>query len=91
MIRCEVDAVDLPLVEQLAPEAKPLGRGVGFARVEIVEIGVSFATLEVRARDHIELVVEIVAGGVSVARYPRDGYLALQVPDENFEAENWSA
>jgi alpha-amylase/alpha-mannosidase (GH57 family) len=91
MVRCDVDTVELPAIEQVAPEAKPLGKGVGFARVEIVELGVSFATLEVGPRERIELVVEIHNGGVSVARYPRDGYLQLDVPDENFEAENWSA
>src|SRR5262249_12739638 len=77
LIRSEVDAVDLPWVEQVAPESKPLGRGIGFARVEIVELGVAFATLDVRPRDSIELVVEILAASVSVARYPRDGYLAF--------------
>jgi len=91
LVHCNVDTVELPVVEQVAPETKTLGKGVGFARVEIVELGVAFATLEVKARDRLELVIEIASGGVSVARYPRDGYLVVDVPDENFEAENWSA
>ena len=57
----------------------------------MLELSVGFATLGLRPRDHVELVVQLARGGISLARYPRDGHIAFDVPDETFEEENWSA
>jgi len=90
-VRVSVDAVALPLVEEYAPEPRELGHGTGFARVEILELGVALSTLGLSPRQPVELIVQVMSDGVALARYPRDGHLAFVVPDAQFEAENWSA
>jgi alpha-amylase/alpha-mannosidase (GH57 family) len=57
----------------------------------ILRLGVPFAQLGVQPGAHLEIAFKLERGEVAIARYPADGTLPLTVPDDAFEAENWSA
>jgi alpha-amylase/alpha-mannosidase (GH57 family) len=90
-VRAPLDPVELPFCDELAPSPRPLGRGDGLARLEVIELAVRFATLGLEPGVRIDLVVQLARGGITLGRYPRDGYLDLTLPDATFEAKNWSA
>ncbi len=60
--------------------------GVG----KIAEFFVPFAELGLVPGGFFSFFAEVRTDGVSILRCPRRGSLAAQVPDENFELENWS-
>jgi len=62
---------------------------VAFAVGKIVELGVPFALLGLRASDELKFFIELVSGEVSVERHPLSGVLAFSVPDKRFETEHW--
>jgi hypothetical protein len=86
-----VDRVDLPELRELRPAPRELGRGDAFARLEMLELAILFKQLGLAPRTPFNLVVRLYEGEVLLARYPAEGHLALAVPDDSFEAENWSA
>jgi hypothetical protein len=50
-----------------------------------------FQRLGLRPGARIELVVRLLQGAASLLRQPVDGAIELTLPDDKFEAENWSA
>jgi len=56
-----------------------------------LELAVPFSAFGARADDRLLLTLRLFAGDAPLARYPADGALALTVPGDGFEAENWSA
>jgi alpha-amylase/alpha-mannosidase (GH57 family) len=55
-----------------------------------VSLAVPFAPLGLRPGATIALTFRFVKGGVTLGRYPADDVLELRLPDEDFEARNWS-
>ncbi len=58
-----------------------------FARV--LEMAIPFASLGLAHGDRLALAVHVLRGDVEVERLPRFGYVALSVPDEDFERIHW--
>jgi alpha-amylase/alpha-mannosidase (GH57 family) len=56
-----------------------------------VEVGTPFSTLGARAGDTLFLTLRLYDGAAPLGRYPADGAIAVTVPGDGFEAENWSA
>jgi alpha-amylase/alpha-mannosidase (GH57 family) len=56
-----------------------------------VELAVPFAALEAKPGDKLLLTIRLFSGDAPLARYPADGALTVTVPDDGFEAANWSA
>lgn len=56
---------------------------------KFVELAVSFKYLGFNVGEEIRLVVEVRDKGLVKERYPSVGYLAIIVPDENFEQIHW--
>ncbi len=56
-----------------------------------VELAAPFAALGATPNDRLLLTLRLFAGDAPLARYPADGALAVTVPGDGFEAENWSA
>src|SRR6185312_5553049 len=56
-----------------------------------LELAVPFSAFGARADDRLLLTLRLFAGDAPLGRYPADGALALTVPGDGFEAENWSA
>jgi len=55
-----------------------------------VALAAPFAQLGLRPGEAVQVAVRLQRGEVALARYPTDGWLELTVPDDAFEAENWS-
>ena len=66
------------------------GQGAS-AHGRTVELAAPFASLGAQPGDRLLLTLRLFAGDAPLARYPADGALALTVPGDGFEAENWSA
>jgi len=56
-----------------------------------LELAMPFTAVVANAGDKLLLTLRLFAGDAPLARYPADGALALTVPGDGFEAENWSA
>jgi len=56
-----------------------------------IELATPFATLGARTHDKLLLTLRLYDGDAPLARYPADGAIAVTVPGDGFEAENWSA
>ncbi|HQR30735.1 MAG TPA: hypothetical protein PLL32_10015, partial [Anaeromyxobacteraceae bacterium] len=83
--------VDFPapadgVVRPGAGEGGPVGRSV---RARIVEIELPLAAIGVHPGDELVMAVEALAGGETVERIPRSGYLPLAVPGPDFERIHW--
>jgi alpha-amylase/alpha-mannosidase (GH57 family) len=59
------------------------------ACADILEIAIPFAAVPARAGERLELELRLLDSGVTLGRYPRDGFLELVVPDAEFEAAHW--
>jgi alpha-amylase/alpha-mannosidase (GH57 family) len=55
-----------------------------------IALAVPFARLELQPGDRPRIAFRLTRGDVALARYPTDGSLTLAIPDDAFEAENWS-
>jgi hypothetical protein len=55
-----------------------------------VAFSVPFAQLELQPGEPFKVALRLSRGEVALARYPGDGWLELNAPDDGFEAENWS-
>jgi alpha-amylase/alpha-mannosidase (GH57 family) len=71
------------------PELAALGGRIG--ALNVVEIGLPLAATRARPRDELRLWMTLELAGVTFARVPRDGTIALVVPWPGWEEENWSA
>jgi alpha-amylase/alpha-mannosidase (GH57 family) len=69
----------------------PGAEGIAFAVDRIVEIGVPFAALGVEVGAPIQFCVEVLQGGQSRDRAPREGVIALVRPSPDFERVMWEA
>ena len=58
-----------------------------FARV--LEMAIPFAGLGLARGDRLALALHVLRGDVEMERLPRFGYVALSVPDEDFERIHW--
>ena len=67
-------------------DAGPAGHAA-FARV--LEIALPFTALGLTAGDRVALAVHVLRRDVELERLPRFGYLALTVPDRDFERIHW--
>lgn len=56
-----------------------------------VEVALPLSALGVAAGDRLLLTLRLFAGAAPLARHPADGGIAVTVPGDGFEAENWSA
>lgn len=74
--------------EALTVDDRPAGKN---AHGATVELAVPFALLGARANDRLALVFRLFDDRAALARYPADGAIAITVPGDEFEAENWSA
>jgi alpha-amylase/alpha-mannosidase (GH57 family) len=63
----------------------------GVAAEEIVELAVPFAELAVLPETELRFRLAVRRGGKTVEEWPDRGFLVLDVPTEDFEAEMWSA
>ena len=71
------------------PELAALGGAIG--AINVVEISVPLAALGARPRDEVRLWMTFETAGVTYARVPRDGTIAVVVPWPGWEEENWTA
>jgi alpha-amylase/alpha-mannosidase (GH57 family) len=63
--------------------------GIAFAVDRIVEIAVPFAMLQVEVGEPIQFYVELLEGGQSRDRAPREGAILLARPSADFERVMW--
>jgi alpha-amylase/alpha-mannosidase (GH57 family) len=73
------------------PDAAPkkLGQIKDIRFEEIVEMAIPLATLGWLQREQVVFFVRLLEGEVELERLPDLGALSFNVPDENFEVENW--
>ncbi len=84
-------AVEFPVVADGAPRSglrgtEEIGRA---AFLGVLEIALPFGSLGLAPGTKIALAVHALRGGVEVERLPRYGFLAMVVPDADFEHVNW--
>jgi hypothetical protein len=75
--------------------------GVNFAKIkdyntikvkDIIEFSLPFKDLEFKAGETMHFFVQIRKNNnILIDRYPKRGYLACVIPDENFELDKWNA
>jgi len=70
------------------PELAAAGGRV--AALDVVELAVPFARLQVQPREIVRLWMTLEFAGVPFCRIPRDGVIALTAPWPGWEDENWS-
>ncbi len=85
------ESVDFPLAPDGAVHpgrlgAEELGRAC-FAQV--LEVAIPFAALGLAPRTRVAISVHALRAEVEVERLPRSGFLAITVPDVDFEHVNW--
>ena len=57
---------------------------------EVVEMAIPFQALDAKPHDELRLWMTFEFAGVTFARAPRDGTVAVTVPWPGWEDENWS-
>ncbi len=57
---------------------------------KVAELSLPFADLKVKKGDALQFFVQVQEGQLMLERVPREGYLSLTVPDEEFESKMWS-
>jgi alpha-amylase/alpha-mannosidase (GH57 family) len=84
-------AVDFPLVpDGVARPGRRRGDDLGRAAFgQVLELALPFATLGLAPGMKLALSVHSLRGEVEVERLPRYGFLAVTVPDADFEHVNW--
>jgi len=63
--------------------------GVRCALNELAEVAIPFVLLDSNPKDELTFYVEIIQKKLVRDRWPREGYIVLQVPDEDFERRLW--
>ncbi len=69
---------------------RKLGEITRIAFGRILELAVPFSTLGWKPGDVVAFSTQLLDGQVEMERHPEMGVLSFEVPDEQFEAENWS-
>ncbi|MFO0775805.1 MAG: glycoside hydrolase family 57 protein [Nitrospiraceae bacterium] len=67
----------------------PHGEIQTIARRSIIEVAVPFARLDARPGDTLRFSVVVTRDGMEQGRYPTVEPVAVQVPDEDFDAKMW--
>jgi alpha-amylase/alpha-mannosidase (GH57 family) len=55
----------------------------------IVELSIPFAELRLHPKEKVNFYVRVEKGDLEVERYPRSGFLAIAIPDRDFENSFW--
>jgi alpha-amylase/alpha-mannosidase (GH57 family) len=63
--------------------------GVRYVVKELVELAIPFALLNAVVKEDLTFSIETVQNGLVQDRWPREGYVVFQVPDEDFERKLW--
>jgi len=63
--------------------------GIKIAVAQVAEIAVPFAVLRLQPNEKLTFCVEIVHNGLVTHTIPSKGYIAVTVPDEDFERKQW--
>jgi alpha-amylase/alpha-mannosidase (GH57 family) len=71
------------------PGAAP--RALSAAADEVIELAVPFADLAALPRTELRFRLAVVRNESTVEQWPDRGFLVVEVPSEDFEAEMWSA
>jgi hypothetical protein len=66
-------------------------RGGRLGALNVVELSLPLAVLDVRPRDELLLSMRFELAGMTFARVPRDGAISILVPWPGFDQENWTA
>jgi alpha-amylase/alpha-mannosidase (GH57 family) len=64
-------------------------RHPSIAARDIIELALPFEAIEAKPRDEINFFVTVRRGEVELEKWPYRGYIALNVPTEDFEAIMW--
>jgi alpha-amylase/alpha-mannosidase (GH57 family) len=67
----------------------PHETGVKCAVDELAEVAMPFALMDSNPKDKLTFFVETIKNKLVRNRWPREGYIVLQVPDEDFERRLW--
>jgi alpha-amylase/alpha-mannosidase (GH57 family) len=67
----------------------PSETGVKCAVNEVAEVAIPFVLLNSNPKDELTFYVEITKNKLVRDRWPHEGYIMLQVPDEGFERRLW--
>jgi alpha-amylase/alpha-mannosidase (GH57 family) len=70
---------------------EPSALGASYAVRDILEVKVPTKTAGFKPGEHINFFFQVFTAGIETERYPAVGTLPLTLPDEDFEARNWSA
>jgi hypothetical protein len=84
--------VDFELVPDGVPRGGTTpGGGVAgqAAYLDVLELSIPFAALGLAPGDKVALAVHVLRSQVEVERLPRYGFVAVTVPDRDFEGVNW--
>jgi len=57
---------------------------------KIIELGVPFADLGLKPGDESRIYISIHQNGLELKRYPQNGFITFNVPDETFHLQTWS-
>lgn len=68
---------------------KAIGEFDSIRSSRLVELAVPFKQIHSKIGEEIRFIVEIKTRGLTEERHPSMGYLAINVPDENFERVRW--
>jgi alpha-amylase/alpha-mannosidase (GH57 family) len=90
------------MVQGLGAGARPVVRRTGDGTLEplpgascvvasVLELGLSFESLGLKAGDNVDLLVQLMQGGVPVESLPAADLVRFFVPDDSYQASMWSA
>jgi len=95
----------LTLIEEALPESSPAKWdleffiddekkdpeecGIKWASYFIIEICVPFSCYGIEQGEHLNVYIEIAKGGLVQDRWPRQGYIVVTRPDEDYERRIW--
>ncbi len=75
--------------DDATPREIATGTSVSFERS--LKLSIPFSALDAQPGEPLHLSFRLIKDDVVIARYPVDVPLTVSVPDESFEARNWSA
>lgn len=61
----------------------------GFGVGSIIEIEIPFAEIEASANQQLEFCAIVNKNGQELERWPRDGFIGVTIPNEDYEKEHW--
>jgi alpha-amylase/alpha-mannosidase (GH57 family) len=69
---------------------RPAGEIDSLAIDEIAELAIPFRVPDVRAGDELSFIVRLTKSEVEEDRFPKNGRIRLDVPDESYDSIHWS-